>query len=67
MTENKKETKTCKCGVEIRFLPTRSGKYMPVECDPVKIMTDDGTLVKGWVVHFGRCPHSQEFSGKGKR
>ena len=62
----------CKgCGADIKFIKTKSGKFIPADPDPVRItklgaskyiyVLDDGTLVRGfndpegWT--FGYVPH----------
>jgi len=55
----------CSCGVMIDFKKTSHGKFMPVEVGSVAVVTKDGTVVNGSIVHFGRCPDSDEYR-KGK-
>lgn len=55
----KRTTKCRGCGKEIIFMPTKGGKFMPVDLE-----TYDGTTLfdsKRHVSHFATCPKGKEF------
>jgi len=56
--------KQCRyCNASLRFLKTRSGKFMPVEADPVKVLVhgSDGYVLKsGYRPHWESCPGADE-------
>ena len=47
---------TCNhCGAPIEFRATVAGRLMPVDAQPVALITRRGTVVHGWVVHWTTC------------
>ena len=55
----------CKgCGVEVVWITTEKGKKMICEAKPITVITAAGTLVTGWVPHWGNCPYSDQFRNR---
>jgi hypothetical protein len=50
------------CPEEIAWLKTAANKWMPVEVQPgiVTIMDNQGKVHKGQLVHWGRCPGTEQ-------
>jgi hypothetical protein len=58
----------CKgCGARIEWLTMEeSGKAMPVDANPAKVVVDVGPgkgyrLVNAWTPHWATCPKAKEF------
>lgn len=49
---------TCtSCGAAIDFITSAtSGKPIPVDVPPLKVVTKDGAVIDGFVSHFATCP-----------
>lgn len=46
----------CKrCNQPIEFRLTAAGRHVPVDVQPVALLTRRGAIVHGWVVHFATC------------
>jgi hypothetical protein len=55
--------KKCDCGTEIVFLPTQSGKTMPINADSVREI--DRMYIHGrHVPHFATCPDAKRHRKK---
>jgi len=60
------KTNCKKCGAQIEFIKMKSGKFMPVNVEPYKIVvTDGGETARGRTSHYATCPFAQEFRKKG--
>lgn len=54
-------SKLCSCGVRIRFIKSSHKKFIPVEMGTVAIVTKEGRVVNGPIVHFGRCKNVDQY------
>lgn len=64
------------CGAPVKWIKTPAGKSHPVDEQPEKrwVFIDDEKFpeLQGWnlmdtyISHFGTCPESKQWSGKGK-
>ena len=39
----------------------QTGKAMPVDADPIKVVTSDGRMITAYVPHWATCPKAKEF------
>jgi hypothetical protein len=52
----------CKaCNAEIKWIRMKSGKQMPVDPKPIVVVTDLGTMVRGYNPHWASCPAAENF------
>ena len=52
----------CKgCGVYIEWIRTKKGKNMPVEPDPINIITEEGETIEGFIPHWATCSSPNQF------
>lgn len=61
------------CGAKIRIIRLSSGKYHPVEVDPVtavggetiivngRVIVNAGAGMRGDISHFAKCPDAKKF------
>lgn len=49
------------CGIYIEFIKMKSGKFMPVEPLPIKVITKNGQVVDGYIPHWQKCPKAGTF------
>lgn len=50
-----------KCHVEMKFIKTPSGKFMPVNAKPIKVVTEDGKVISAYTPHWGNCTAPDHF------
>lgn len=64
------EQQVCKgCGAPIRWIQMRSGKGMPVDAKPFKmIVIIDGIagLREAWMPHWATCPKARDFKRRSR-
>jgi len=62
---------TCKaCGAPIKWVKMESGKAMPVDIDPIKIVRETetgGIVVGGYLAHWATCPKANNFRKRDKK
>lgn len=63
--EKFRRSSTCRgCGVYIEFIKTKAGKDMPVDPLPVRVITEKGIIVEGFIPHWATCPQADKFRKK---
>jgi len=53
------ECRHCKAPIEYRT--TVNGRRIPVDPQPVAVVTKRGTIIHGWTVHFSTCPSKKHW------
>ena len=57
---------TCsKCNAKIEWIKTEKGRQMPVDLEPVTVVTKEGKTVRGYIPHWATCPNADDFRKKG--
>lgn len=54
-------TRCKKCGGPIHWIVTKAGKKMPTNPGEVKICTEGGEIVSGFIPHWDTCPYADDF------
>lgn len=55
------ETACTSCGATIDFIRAKaSGRPIPVDAKPLKVVTRDGEVIDGWVSHWATCPTADQ-------
>jgi hypothetical protein len=48
----------------MKFIKTKSGKFMPVNARPVKVVTEDGDVIIAYTPYWGNCADQNLFRKK---
>ena len=55
----------CKsCDSEIKFIRTEKGRAMPVDIEPITVVTALGKTIKAWKPHWAVCPGASKHRRK---
>lgn len=50
------------CEAEIDFVKNKyTGKRIPVNLEYIRVVTDDGRVIRGRISHFATCPKAEQF------
>ena len=54
-----------KCGAPMKWVKSKAGKWMPLDAEPLKVVTQDAdgdwVVVTAYTSHFATCPNADEF------
>lgn len=57
-----KDQSVCKkCGAPIKWVKTKNNRSMPVDIGRKVLVTDAGSVVRGFNPHWATCPHADDF------
>lgn len=49
------------CPAQIRWVNMQTGKAMPVDAEPIKVIIEEGRMISAYVPHWATCPKAKEF------
>jgi hypothetical protein len=65
------DTRCRSCSKPIRFVPTQTGKQIPLDLESeerrVAVVDGKATVVETWLAHFATCPEANRWRKKKRR